>query len=200
MSTKFIFDLDGTLTKHETLPIISSHFNIENEIDTLTKDTIQGNVPFIESFIKRVMILGTLPIDEIQDLLNNVALHEKLLQFIQENKENCIIATGNLECWIKKLIEKINCKTYCSTCITKDNHVQKLITILRKENIVKELKNNGDRVVFIGDGNNDMEAMRIADVSIASGLIHMPAKSVLSISNYAVFNEESLCRLLNQLL
>jgi magnesium-transporting ATPase (P-type) len=55
-------------------------------------------------------------------------------------------------------------------------------------------------VVYIGDGNNDMEAMRIADVSIASGLTHYPASSVLSISNYAVFSEESLCRQLYQLL
>ena len=33
--TKFIFDLDGTITKQETLPLISSYFNVQEEIDKL---------------------------------------------------------------------------------------------------------------------------------------------------------------------
>ena len=47
--TKFIFDLDGTVTKQETLPLISKHFNIQDEIDNLTMETVKGNIPFIES-------------------------------------------------------------------------------------------------------------------------------------------------------
>ena len=65
---------------------------------------------------------------------------------------------------------------------------------------MERYKSEGEKVVFIGDGNNDVEAMRLADVSIASGLTHMPAKSVLSVADYVVFNEEGLCRQLNQLL
>ena len=42
--------------------------------------------------------------------------------------------------------------------------------------------------------------MRLADVSIASGLTHMPANGVLSVADYLVLNEEGLCRQLNQLL
>ncbi len=33
--TKFIFDLDGTITKQETLPLISKCFKIEKEIELL---------------------------------------------------------------------------------------------------------------------------------------------------------------------
>ena len=62
------------------------------------------------------------------------------------------------------------------------------------------LELEGEKVIFIGDGNNDVEAMRLADIAIASGLTHMPAKSVLSVANYLVFSEEALCRQLNQLL
>ncbi len=198
--TKFIFDLDGTVTKQETLPLISKHFKIEDEIDNLTKETVQGNIPFIESFIRRVYILGKLPINEVSDLLNGVELYPKVINFILQNKENCIIATGNLGCWIDKLVARVGCCCYCSDGIIENNKVTKLTRILKKENLVERYKSDGEKVVFIGDGNNDMEAMRIADVSIASGLTHMPAKSVLSIANYAVFSEEALCRQLNQLL
>ncbi len=198
--TKFIFDLDGTITKQETLPIISKHFGIQEEIDTLTKETIKGNVPFVESFIKRVFILGKLPINEVSNLLEKVELYPKVIKFISENKENCIIATGNLECWVEKLVAKIGCKCYCSDGLTEKNQVVKLTRILRKENIVLKFKTDGEKVVFIGDGNNDVEAMREADISIASGMTHFPANSVLSVADYLVLNEEALCRQLNQLL
>ena len=198
--TKFIFDLDGTITRKETLPLICKHFNIKQSIDELTEQTMMGNIPFIESFIKRVYILGKLPINEISDLLYKTPLYTQIAAFIKKNKKNCIITTGNLECWISKLADKIGCEYYCSKCEIEDNHVKKLTKILRKEEIVAMYKAQNEKVIFIGDGNNDVEAMRLADISIASGLTHMPAQSVLSITDYLVLNEEALCRLLNQLL
>ena len=198
--TKFIFDLDGTVTKQETLPIISKYFGIEAEIDKLTEETVKGNIPFIESFIRRVYILGQLPINEVSDLLETVDIYQKVGSFILQHKENCIIATGNLECWVDKLAKKVGCCCYCSDGIIEDNKVVKLTRILRKENLVERFKLEGEKVVFIGDVNNDVEAMRLADISIASGLTHMPAKGVLSIADYLVFSEEALCRQLNQLL
>ncbi len=198
--TKFIFDLDGTITSEETLPLISKHFNIQEEIDALTQETIQGNIPFVESFIRRVHILGKLPVDEINSLLEKTKLHSKVFEFINEHKEDCIIATGNLNCWVEKLIKKIGCGCYSSEGIIENNKVQKLTHILKKENVVKKIQETGEKVVFIGDGNNDIEAMRIADISIASGLTHKPAKSILTVTDYLVYTEEALCRQLNQLL
>ena len=46
---RFIFDLDGTITKEETLPKIAKFFNVQAEIDNLTQETIAGNIPFMES-------------------------------------------------------------------------------------------------------------------------------------------------------
>ena len=200
LMAKFIFDLDGTITKEETLPLLANEFGICKEIEELTANTVNGNIPFVESFIKRIYILGSLPIDEVASVLANVDLNEQVIDFIQNNKENCIIATGNLNCWINKLVDKIGCEYFCSDCSIQNNRVDKLTKILRKETIVQQFKKNGDKVVFIGDGNNDAEAMREADVSIASGVTHYPSKSVLSVADYLVFSEEALCRQLNQLL
>ncbi len=198
--TKFIFDLDGTITKAETLPLIANHFNVEEQINELTKATVAGQVPFIESFIRRVYILGKLPASEINDLLEGVATYDKVVDFIKENKENCSIATGNLDCWIEKLAAKIGCECFCSSGKIENDRVVKLTKILNKEDIVRKYKDEGHRVVFIGDGNNDVEAMRMADVAIASGLTHSPAPGAISVANYLVLNEVALCRQLNQLL
>jgi HAD superfamily phosphoserine phosphatase-like hydrolase len=197
---KLIFDLDGTVTRQETLPLMAEHFGVQTEIQKLTAQTIQGYVPFIESFIKRVHILGNLPINEVSDLLENVLLYDKIISFIKSHPDNCVIATGNLDCWVDKLCAKIGCEYHCSHCIVEDNKVLKLTHILRKEDLVEKYKSQGYKVVFIGDGNNDVEAMRIADISIGAGLTHMPSQNILSIADYVIFNEDALCRQLNQLL
>lgn len=196
----FIFDLDGTVTSEETLPLIAKHFKVEQEIEKLTQETVQGNIPFVESFIRRVFILGKLPVDEVADLLATTKLYPKLFDFIMTHKDNCAIATGNLRCWIHKLTGKFGCKSYCSDAIVEDNHVVKLTQIIRKEEVVEQYQKEGYTVVFIGDGNNDLEAMRVADIAIAVGMTHNPSKSILPITNYLIYSEEALCRQLNQLL
>jgi HAD superfamily phosphoserine phosphatase-like hydrolase len=196
---KFLFDLDGTVTSEETLPIIANHFNCVEQISELTARTVQGNVPFIESFIRRVNILGAYSVSETTRLLSEVPLYPAIAKFIEEHKEDCVIVTGNLTCWCEGLFKKIGCQCYGSEALCEDDKVVKLKTILRKEQIVDQYKALGETVVFIGDGNNDLEAMRHANVSIATGLTHNPAQSLMSICDYVIFNEQALVRQMRQL-
>ena len=197
---KFILDLDGTVTSVETLPVIASHFNVEEQIDDLTRETVRGNIPFVESFIRRVHILSCIPVDEIDELLHGVPLYENIHGFILKNLERCVIATGNLNCWVEKLCKKIGCAYFCSQAEVRDNKVYKLHSILKKENIVQRYKGEGCTVIYVGEGNNDLEGMRQADISIANGITHDPANSVLGVADYVVYTEDALCRQLNQLL
>lgn len=196
---KFLFDLDGTVTSEETLPIIANHFNCVEQISELTARTVQGNVPFIESFIRRVNILGHYSVSETSQLLAAVPLYPAIAKFIEEHKEDCVIVTGNLTCWCEGLFKKIGCQCYGSEALCEDDQVVKLKTILRKEQIVDQYKALSETVVFIGDGNNDLEAMRHANVSIATGLTHNPALSLMSICDYVIFNEQALVRQMRQL-
>ena len=198
--TKFIFDLDGTITQKETLPLLAQYFKIEKEIETITSQTIQGNIPFTESFIRRVFILGKLPVDVIASLLAQIPLHGKICDFIQKYSRHCIIATGNIDHWVIQLLTHIGCDFYTSHGVLEDNKIVKISSILKKEDIVMQYKAVGEYVVFVGDGNNDVEAMRCADIAIASGITHSPARSVLSIADYLVYTQEALCRQLHQLL
>jgi HAD superfamily phosphoserine phosphatase-like hydrolase len=197
---RFIFDLDGTLTSEEILPCIARHFQMEEEISPLIEETLRGVIPYTESFIRRVFLLKKLPVDEVSALLAERPLFERLAEFIQKHPEICTVITGNLDVWVKGLISRISPSFYCSEAEMSENHVTKLVHIIKKENLVERFQNEGDRVVFIGDRTNDTEAMRLADVSIASGLVHAPSQSVLSVADYLIFDEETLCRQLNLLL
>jgi HAD superfamily phosphoserine phosphatase-like hydrolase len=196
---KFLFDLDGTLTKFETLPILVEEFGLSTDILELTKNTVKGIIPFQESFIKRVSILGNLPVDSVRKVLAEIDLFDRIIEFIKENKNDCIVLTGNLDVWVSGLIEKIGCDFYTSEAIVKDNKIEKITKIIKKDDVVRELQQRGEKVVYVGDGNNDSEAMRLADISIACGLVHSPLNSVIEVSDFLVFEDASLFRLLNQI-
>lgn len=193
---KFVFDLDGTITSAETLPIISSKFNVHRELEEITKDTVAGKISWKKSFLRRVEYLRHIPVNEIDDLLHKTPLYPKVLLFIRKNLDMCCIATGNLDCWIHKLCNRIGCDYYSSKAIVKDNELLKISQILEKADVVESLQNNGHRVVFIGDSNNDVNAMRKADISIAYGASHKPSQFCISAADYVVYSEKSLIELL----
>ena len=57
----FLFDLDSTITKQEILPTVSKMVSKEKEMRELTEKTMQGELPFKESFLQRVDILKNIP-------------------------------------------------------------------------------------------------------------------------------------------
>ncbi len=197
---KFIFDLDGTLTTMETLPFIAKHFDMAPQMADLTQKTIQGLIPFEESLQARAHILGTLPVHEVAKLVSTVPLHTKLLNFIVQNKEHCLIATGNIDAWLTEMARILPCPIYCSTAHVEKNRITKLTSILQKEHIVRHWQQQGYTVVFIGDGDNDVQAMLCAHVAIAVSIIHPIAAHVQHAAQYVVQTEDTLYALLCQLL
>lgn len=196
---KFVFDLDGTLTKEETLPKIAAHFGVESDIAQLTQETVRGDVPFSESFRKRVDILKAFSVKAIDDLLATTPLQDSVVDFIAAHQRDCMIATGNLDVWINSLAGKVGCTVHSSTAEVSGDTVTGIAKVLRKDEIVRDLKAKGEFVVVIGDGNNDSEAMNLADLSIAVGVVHEPAQSVLAVCDFLVYSEEALLRLLRQI-
>ena len=193
---QFLFDLDGTLTKVETLPIIAREFGIDSEIETLTRQTIEGQISFAESFSRRVELLKKIPVSEIANLLEKIPIHEKLVRFIQENSDRCSIVTGNLDVWIDKLCERIGCEFFSSIARVSKDQIVEIEEILRKDSIVKNFQSQKKFVIYIGDGANDFEAMKSADISIASGILHRPAECLKSAADFFVETEDELLNIL----
>lgn len=190
------FDLDGTLTKKEILPIVAKELGLYDEINQLTQETIKGLIPFHESFIKRVDILKTVPISKVREIINSVPLNEKIVDFLKDNKNRCYIVTGNLDVWIAPLCEKIGVNYFSSIATYDGDYITEVSKVLIKADIVKQF--NGLKVA-VGEGNNDAEMIKASTIGIAYGGVHKPAKSVLEFATHSIYEEETLCRFLRQL-
>ncbi len=196
--TVILLDLDGTITSQETLPAIARKLNLTEEIIEMTKETVAGNIPFIESFITRVNLLGKHSVNTISEVIHNIPLHTCLVQFVKDNNECCYIVTGNLDCWVESLLKDIGCGYYCSHANLTEDKVEKIKSIVDKASVVEEFKNAGHKVVFVGEGNNDAEAIRCADIGIAFGAVHFPSNSALNFATHVIFSEKTLCHFLKQ--
>ena len=69
MKTAYCFDLDGTLTRQELLPLIASSIGLEDEISVLTEATINGVLSFDKSFKLRVRLLRDAKLEWIHSAL-----------------------------------------------------------------------------------------------------------------------------------
>ena len=189
---KFIFDLDGTITRQESLPLLADYFGVSDHMAVLTQQAVTGAVPFEQSLLQRVDAFRDVSVAAISHRLETLDCCEAIVRFIQEQPENCAIATANLDVWIDRLVARFGCSVFSSAAQVRDDRVDHVTHVLRKEDVVKRYQGLGEKVVFIGDGANDAAAMAQADFAIACGLVHPPAPDALAASDLAVSTEADL--------
>ena len=196
---KFAFDLDGTVTKVETLPLLAAELDLAEEMKLLTDLTLSGKIPFERSFRMRYLILRNIPLKRIQTIMDGVELDEDIAAFIRENKNQCAVVTGNLDCWIEPIVAKLGCESFSSTSELDEKNIPVLKKILDKGAAIRALKKFSDKVIAIGESSNDVPMFEEANFSIAYGGVHSPVSAAISVSDYVVFDGGALCRLLKML-
>lgn len=195
----FIFDLDSTITCKEILPTISKEIGKEVEMRKLTEATMRGEIPFKNSFLKRVEILKDIDVDTVQNIVKNIPLNQEIVNFIIQNKERCYIVTGNLDVWICKLMNKLNISNhvFCSRAEIANNRIGKVISVADKELIAKQFV---QPLVVIGDGDNDSGMAKYADIAIGFGGVRNIAPSLLRTIDFAFYDDATCAKFLKKLL
>ena len=192
---KFVFDLDGTITKVETLPLLAKELDLAEEMQLLTDLTLGGKIPFEKSFKLRYLVLRNIPLKTIQKIMATVELDADIADFIRANKKNCAVVTGNLDCWVEPIVAKLGCEIFSSTSRLEGN-LPVLEKILDKGALIRELKKTYDKIIAVGESFNDVPMFEESDIAIAYGGVHKPVSAAISISNYVVSNGSALCGLL----
>lgn len=197
MSEKvFLFDLDATVSKVEILPMLAEQVGLLEEIRELTEKTMRGELPFKSSFLSRVEMLKSIPVSRVSEIVEQTPLNEEIVKFIQNHKECCYIVTGNLDIWIRRLMKRIGlpmAHCFCSSASAVDDQLVTVNSVIDKGLVVKQFILP---VVAIGDGSNDAEMARLADVGIGFGGVRPVAYSLMSNATHAIYDEKRLCEFL----
>lgn len=196
----FLFDLDGTVTEEEILPVIAREAGLEEEIRLLTDLTVSGAIPFAVSFRLRVALLRDVPLDRIHAAVRDVPLNRRLLDIIERYPDRCAIVTGNLDLWIQPLIDRMPCRVLSSTGSITPQGACQVDHIMDKGQAVDVLRPQFGAIVAVGDGANDVSMFRAADFGIAYGGVHRPAPMLVEVADMVCLESGALCRLLNMLL
>ncbi len=194
----FLFDLDSTITKQEILPTIAKEVGVYEQMNALTESSMRGEVPFKQSFLQRVELLKKVPVSQVREIVANIALHERLVEFIHTNKSRSYIVTGNLDVWIDGLIEKLGMgkNVFCSKALLEGDYVQDVFNIVDKDAVIRQMVLP---FVAVGDGNNDAEMIEAAEVGIGYGGVRPVAPSVLECATHVVYQEDKLVDFLKKL-
>jgi HAD superfamily phosphoserine phosphatase-like hydrolase len=199
MTTAYCFDLDGTITRDEILPLLSREVGLFEEIGALTDATIKGVIPFRKSFLLRCRLLNEIPVSQVQKIIAGVRIYTHLERFIRDRRDRCFVVTGNLDAWVRPLVERLGCPFYCSTATVQGDRLLGVSHVLNKGEALQEIRPQFSKTVAIGDGMGDVPMFETADVRIAFGGTHDPIQTLLQLSNFVTFDEKALCRLLSTL-
>lgn len=118
----------------------------------LTEATMRGELSFKTSFLKRVGILRNIPVSEGNKLVSEINLNSQIVKFIKDNSDRRYVVTGNLDIWIRGLMNKIrmNNHFYCSKADVVDDKISKIVSVVDKELTVKQFV---QPLVVIRDGD-----------------------------------------------
>ena len=158
MTTAYCFDLDGTLTRQELLPLIASSVGLEDEISVLTQATIDGLLPFDKSFKLRVRLLRDARLDWIHSALEEqVEFDPHILEFITRHPQQSFVVTGNLDLWVRPVLDKLGIQSFTSLArLSQDGQLEGVEHILHKGDAVSSLRGRFERIVAVGEGMNDV--------------------------------------------
>lgn len=195
----FLFDLDATVTRAELLPTLAEQVGLLSEMREMTEKTMRGEIPFQSSFLARVEMLKSIPVSRVAEIVEKTPLNEELVRFIETHKKRCYIVTGNIDVWIERLIQRIGLPMshcYCSTASVVDDRIVSVNSVADKEKIAKQFV---VPIVAVGDGSNDAEMIRLADVGIGYGGVRPVAYSLMCNATHVICDEHRLCTFLNTL-
>lgn len=196
--TFFTFDLDGTVSMEELLPLIAKELGLEEELGLLTKLTLDGTLSFEASFRLRFHILRSIPVETVQRISTKIPLHPAIEAFITSNCRRCAVVTGNLDVWTKPFMQRLGCTFYTSTSAVVNGQLT-LKSVLDKGEVIRGIAAHHKRIVAVGDSFNDMSMFEEADIGVAYGGVHDPVPQLVQTADYIVYDGDALCHLLNTL-
>lgn len=198
--TVYAFDLDGTVTEVEVLPLLAAELGMEAEMKELTARAVSGEVSFQESFRQRFDMLKSIPLERIQEIVSKVPLSKPIADYIKENAEFCALVTGNIDLWIEPIVKELGCRVYSSKAKINEQGELELISMVDKAAAIHDLKEHVcDDVIVIGDSANDIPMFNEVERTVLYSGVNEPSDAVWAATCFHTSDPEELVRILDSI-
>jgi 2,3-diketo-5-methylthio-1-phosphopentane phosphatase len=180
MSIAVLSDFDGTIVNIDTVEYLLDQFG-EKDWRKIDRRLEKGEITFEQSLVEESAMLKV-PEKAMLDALDSVTQirpnFDKMVHYCRENKFPLIVATGGLEFSVSHFLDRnewlesvqiYGPKAKCTAEGVKLTFPSLLYTESEnfKDDIARHQKNQGRKVVYIGDGIGDFPAAKVADIVFA---------------------------------
>ncbi|MCL2008169.1 MAG: MtnX-like HAD-IB family phosphatase [Treponema sp.] len=207
MKTTFVSDFDGTISDDDFFEYVKEAF-FDDDVLEPWRQYRRGELSHFEALKQ---IYGTLRAgeEEIRQVINQVKIDEWVIptfNLCHEAKIPIYIASAGCDYYINILIGSY-IEKYDITLVTNSSSYSPATGLymerpskespyydekvgISKREIVRQLQEKGERVIFAGDGPPDIESARIADIVFAKKILLEKCKAEgIKTQNFSSFKD-----------
>ena len=178
MSRLFLFDVDSTLINEEVIDLIATHAGVASQVKEITERAMAGEINFDAALIERVALLSDLPVIILDSVKSEITLTEGASETIAQLQTNgdyiAVVSGGFLEV-ITPLMHSLAISYFKANSLEVvagrlTGKVQgAIVNRSGKATYLRQLQSllNPSQTIAIGDGANDIEMIKAADIGIA---------------------------------
>lgn len=175
----FAFDMDSTLIQEEVIDELARLAGVYDQVASVTREAMEGNLDFHEALKKRCLHLKGLPTSIFEELYPKLSLNlgvEKLLFGLKEKESRTAVFSGGFTDILEMFQRDHGIGEVRANVLERENGVLtgfvtgKIMDKVKKFEFLKEIRDreriDSSQVVAVGDGANDALMLNEAGIGI----------------------------------